>query len=134
MLEPGGSYIQLSAGGSDTVLLRSDGRAVACGNNRGGKRDIPEPEPGVTYIRNGIIRDLVVQLFVERRGDDIAAVVRNLTGSAIAMLTIAGEPPHEPAMSRVRSEVSRPGMRLRVVLSDGAFLSEQCTWEELLQR
>ena len=34
-------YTQVSAGYGHTVLLRSDGEAVACGRNGDGQRDIP---------------------------------------------------------------------------------------------
>lgn len=48
-LEPGATYVQVSAGLMPTVLLRNDGRAVAC-NNVGGQCDIPELEPGASYV------------------------------------------------------------------------------------
>ena len=34
-----------------TVLLRSDGKAAACGDNGYGMCDIPALEGGVTYVR-----------------------------------------------------------------------------------
>eukprot|EP00438_Fugacium_kawagutii_P023693 Skav227676 [mRNA] locus=scaffold2108:9743:13700:- [translate_table: standard] len=45
-------YTQVSAGGHHTVLLRSDGAAVACGNNAFGRYDIiPLLDDGVTYTQ-----------------------------------------------------------------------------------
>lgn len=41
-LEPGARYSQVAAGGAHTVLLRSDGRAIACGYRGDGQCSIPE--------------------------------------------------------------------------------------------
>ena len=43
-------YIQVSAGDEHTVLLRSDGHAVACGLESSGC-EIPPLEEGMTYTR-----------------------------------------------------------------------------------
>ena len=43
------SYTQVSAGGSHTVLLRSDGSAITCGQNFAGQCNIPPLEEGVSY-------------------------------------------------------------------------------------
>ena len=45
----GAPYCQVSAGNLHTVLLRSDGRAVAVGCNDRGRCDVPILEDGVTY-------------------------------------------------------------------------------------
>eukprot|EP00438_Fugacium_kawagutii_P033996 Skav211211 [mRNA] locus=scaffold934:85694:86911:- [translate_table: standard] len=44
-------YTQVAAGGMHTVLLRSDGSAVACGSNSLGQCDIPPLGDGVTYAQ-----------------------------------------------------------------------------------
>eukprot|EP00438_Fugacium_kawagutii_P028058 Skav235476 [mRNA] locus=scaffold1269:252638:253342:+ [translate_table: standard] len=44
-------YTQISAGGCHTVLLRSDGSAVASGSNRCRQCDIPCLDDGVTYTQ-----------------------------------------------------------------------------------
>ena len=44
-------YIQVSAGSCHTVLLRSDGIAVACGVNDNGQCNIPPLEQGMSYIQ-----------------------------------------------------------------------------------
>lgn len=81
-----------------------------------------------------MIQDLVAQVLVERRGDlDIAVVRNNMTGDALAALSITDDAMHELALPRVRAELSRPGARLRVVLADGALMSEHCTWADLVQ-
>ena len=48
-LEEGLAYVQASAGYGHTVLLLSDGRAVACGDNSSGQCDIPELLSGQAY-------------------------------------------------------------------------------------
>lgn len=64
-VEAGVSYAQVAAGDYHTVLLRSDGRAVACGSNRDGECDLPEMEPGVSYCPALAVRDVLIQLLVE---------------------------------------------------------------------
>ena len=50
-LDKGVSYTQVSAGHKHTVLLRSDGRAVACGDNSRGQCNIPSLDEGVSYTQ-----------------------------------------------------------------------------------
>ena len=50
-LDEGVTYTQVSAGFGHTVLLRSDGRAVACGNNSLLQCKIPALDKGVTYTQ-----------------------------------------------------------------------------------
>ena len=45
------SYTQVSAGGDHTVLLRSDGTALACGNNEDGQCNIPPLDDGISYTQ-----------------------------------------------------------------------------------
>ena len=48
-LDDGIAYVQVSAGFAHTVLLRNDGRAVACGDNTEGQCNIPPLRSAVTY-------------------------------------------------------------------------------------
>ena len=50
-LDEGVTYTQVSAGDSHTVLLRSDGRVVACGDNECRQCDIPPLDENVTYTQ-----------------------------------------------------------------------------------
>ena len=50
-LPEGVVYVQVSAGVGHTVLLRSDGYAVACGRNDQGQCNIPALEEGLSYIQ-----------------------------------------------------------------------------------
>ena len=45
------AYTQVSAGRAHTVLLRNDGRVVACGKNDSGQCNIPPLEEGVFYTQ-----------------------------------------------------------------------------------
>ncbi|CAK0887597.1 unnamed protein product, partial [Prorocentrum cordatum] len=49
--EPPGNLVMLAAGGSHAVLLRSDGTAVACGDNHDGQCDLPALPAGLTYTQ-----------------------------------------------------------------------------------
>ena len=53
--DEGVSYTQVSAGVDLTVLLRSDGRAIACGNNFFGQCNVP-PLVARTVIHSGVCR------------------------------------------------------------------------------
>jgi len=50
-LDEGRTYTQVAAGWYHTVLLRSDGTAIACGQKVGGLCNIPSPADGVTYTQ-----------------------------------------------------------------------------------
>jgi len=50
-LEDGVAYTQVAAGGIHTVLLRSDGSAVACGGNNYGQCDTPPLLPQIEFYR-----------------------------------------------------------------------------------
>ena len=92
--EPGDgvSYMQVAAGGSHTVLLRSDGRAVACGYNVDGQCTLPEVGVGVIYVPCiAGAAELVVQLFPGGPDEGLAAVCRGLGGDIIATLIIGFE-------------------------------------------
>merc|ERR1719265_1262394 len=67
-LEDGVVYIHVSAGEYHTVLLRSDGRAVACGANHRGQHNIPELKDGMMYLGNTLEMRLL-QLFCKDAGD-----------------------------------------------------------------
>ena len=45
------TYTEISAGADHTVLLRSDGSAVAIGNNTHGQCNIPPLKEGMAYIQ-----------------------------------------------------------------------------------
>ena len=57
-LGEGTTYIQVAAGSSHTVLLRSDGTAVACGSNSSGQCTLPALGEGITYTQSVPIQSL----------------------------------------------------------------------------
>ena len=65
------SYVQLSAGYYHTVLLRSDGSAVACGVNNSGQCSIPALDEGVSYIH--ISPNELIQCFSEAMAAQLPA-------------------------------------------------------------
>ena len=54
----------MAAGANHTILLRSDGRAVAVGDNEEGQCNIPNLDPGTHYIVDSrpVGNDLILQL------------------------------------------------------------------------
>ena len=62
VLKEGVTYTQVSAGESLTVLLRSDGTAIACGTDSGAEVIIPALEEGVTYTQVSTSGDLTILL------------------------------------------------------------------------
>ena len=57
------TYTQISAGNDHTVLLRSDGSVVSCGDNYGGKCNIPPLDAGVSYtqISTGFLHTVLLR-------------------------------------------------------------------------
>ena len=50
---PGLAYTQVTAGRDFTVALRSDGAAIAFGNNAAGQCNVPALPPGFDYVEVG---------------------------------------------------------------------------------
>merc|ERR1712172_394690 len=85
MGEEDATYTQVSAGDCHTVLLRSDGTAVACGANGVGQCRIPAPEDGVFFVPTSLSTpDLVVQLWFDTSAGILEAVCRDLSGEQLA--------------------------------------------------
>ena len=117
-----------AAGDGHTVLLRSDGEAVVCGDNDDGQCNLPALEEGVRLIPSQ--PDFVVQLFIEAVADTIEVVCRNLSGEQIASWTVPDKASH---VKQCIWKVLAPGCRrLCVVLPDGRLVSSQLTWQHLL--
>ena len=80
-----------TAGGHHTVLLRSDGTAVACGWNNYGQCSIPSPGAGIYYMCcMNLGADLVLQLEVASGGDDVTLVCSDLAGKKVLRLNAGG--------------------------------------------
>ena len=70
----------VAAGGGHTVLLRSDGTAVACGRNADGQCHLPALDGGLTYVHSGqscLLPPIVLQA--------------SFDGTSIHFVTLGGE-------------------------------------------
>jgi hypothetical protein len=110
-----------------TVLLRSDGVAVACGFNLVGQCNIPPSDPGTWYAADvSVGSNLVLQLDCAFQDDTMLLTFSGLTGDEVMHLNAS---PSEPAWNthkRVASELKVPLQSLRVVLPDGQLLASAC--------
>ena len=88
-LDEGLAYTKISAGAThNTVLLRSDGCAVAIGENRDGQCNIPLPEPGICYVGDLTCgRDIALQVECVRVGDAVTLLCSTLAGEERFRLT-----------------------------------------------
>ena len=88
-LDEGLAYTKISAGAThNTVLLRSDGCAVAIGENRDGQCNIPLPEPGICYVGDLTCgRDIALQVECVRVGDAVTLICSTLAGEERFRLT-----------------------------------------------
>ena len=77
-LVEGLTYTQVAAGGGHTVLLRSDGSAVACGCNHSGECDLPALVEGLTYVAQ--LPPLLLQA--------------SFDGASVLLWTLGGEERH----------------------------------------
>ena len=141
----------VSAGGRHTVLLRSDGRALAVGDNGYGqctvlevdghrswarcwgqwRRRYPVLPRGITYqADNGARRitlkeDLVVQL-CRSAGDDserLTLSCLDLAGVELMSLTAERTQCAVEVLAKLALALGIPGRKLRVVMPDGSALS-----------
>lgn len=122
------AQVQVAAGECHTVLLRSDGRVVVCGAYPDGECTLPEAKDGIVYWPALSLKDFVVQLLI-----DGARTVscRSLTGQDLATLRVHEDDLGRSMMLKLSQELSRPGMRLRVLLPDGSLLTCSRTWAQL---
>jgi len=126
-LDDGISYTQVSAGAKHTVLLRSDGRAVACGGNPTGQCSLPTPDPGTWYVADGSVgQNLVLQLECARQDDAMLLTCSGLTGQETIRLNASPSDPAWNTQKCIARELQVPLQSLRVVLPDGQLLAAFC--------
>ncbi|CAL1141716.1 unnamed protein product, partial [Cladocopium goreaui] len=119
--------LQASAGDHHTVLLRSDGRAVACGLNGDGQCDIPTLDPGTWYAADvSVGRNLVLQLDCSCQADAMLLTFSGLTGEEVMHLNASPSDPAWNTQKRIARELKVPLQSLRVVLPDGQLLASAC--------
>lgn len=80
------------------------------------------------------MHDFALQFIIHGGDGEKTEMCRNLlSGEALATWRISEVSPGESVMMRAREDLSRPGVRLRVVGSDGSLMSESCTWADVVQ-
>ena len=114
----GVSYAHVSAGGSHTALLRSDGCAGACGCNRYGQCNIPPLDDGVSYTQVSAGGSHTALL----RSDGFVVVCGN---NAFGQCNI---PPLDDGVSY--TQVSAGGSHTALLRSDGRAVACERTFME----
>ena len=115
-----------AAGHSHTVLLRSDGRAVAVGDDRRGQCRIPELEAGARYVTDRRAGEgLIVHLSVSSAGPgSLTLTCEGLAGAELAQLVVQRT---DRAAAVHRALAARLQVRqhnLRAALPDGRLLGD----------
>ena len=109
----------VAAGNTHTVLLRSDGTAVACGGNTDDRCNLPALDGGLTYVHSRLLPALVLQA--------------SFDGTSMHFVTLGGEELcHIEATATERladlrvqliQEIGSMHSRVDVVLPGGELLS-----------
>ena len=136
-----GFHTPVSAGGSHTVLLRSDGQAVACGRNTFGQCNIPSltswrewlpfgfASPSYRYVCESTTfamlgRDRVVQVDFLLEGDGgVILTCAGLDGLEVLRLKAQTSDRTVDVCSRVARELNTTVQNLRMVLPDARLLT-----------
>eukprot|EP00438_Fugacium_kawagutii_P009689 Skav208645 [mRNA] locus=scaffold1081:194309:194737:- [translate_table: standard] len=119
------SYTQVSAGIYHSVLLRSDGNALACGENESGECNILPPEPGVIYVSDlPAARTIAVQLDVDCCDDALTLRCSSLAGEERLRLNASRSDLVWEAHKRIAVALGVSLQSLRVVMQDGQLLAE----------
>ena len=126
-LDEGIVYTQIAAGHFHTVLLRSDGSAVAVGDISKGQCNIPSPEPGVCYISDVTCgRDLALQLDFVHKDDAAMLICSTLAGEEGFRLTVQGFDSAWEIQKRIARGLNVNLSNLQLVLPDGQLLAKVC--------
>ena len=126
-MDEGVAYNQVSGGSLHTVLLRSDGGAVAIGYNTHGQCDIPLPEPGISYVGDlTCARDVALQLEAVVEGDSVSLICSSLGGEERLRLTVEGGESAWETHKRIARELKMNLPNLQLVLPNGQLLAKIC--------
>ena len=110
------SYTQVSASDDHTVLLRSDGFAVACGSNSHGQCNISTLDPGTWYVDAELGRDLVLQLDCACQDETLLLTFCGLTGDEVTRLNARPFDPAWDTQKRIARELRVPLQSLWLVV------------------
>ena len=110
-----------------TVLLRSNGSAVAVGDNGHGQRDIPAPEMGICYIKDlACGKVLALQLEIVGENDEVTLKGSTLAGEERFCLTARSVDLAWETHKRIARELTASLQNLQLVLPDGQLLAKFC--------
>ena len=116
------SYTQVAAGGDHTVLLKSDGTAVAFGGNCHGECNIPALAAGVKYTSNEGMSRTVLSLHF---GNGYAAFCL-LTGEEWLRIEVNAADSFSDLRLRYVKGMEGAHGRFNVVLPTGTLLDKIC--------
>ena len=121
------NYTQVSAGEKHTVLLRSDGCAVACGINNVGQCDISQLGPGKSYISDlRSSEHLVLQAVLSFKDDAVSVLCSTLSGNEMLRMNVGGSDLAWDIHKGIARELSVNLQNLQVVLPNGRLLAGVC--------
>ena len=121
----------MSAGAVHTVLLRSDGCAVACGENNRGECDVPNVPGGATCYNpdkslSAFARPVrVLQLSFSKCDDEDATTITctSLAGEAVCKVTFPDGALIAVVPGRIAMEFAVQELCVRLMLPDGQLFS-----------
>jgi hypothetical protein len=109
------------------VLLRSDGRVVACGRETFERCNIPCPGHSNQYHADVQLgRDLVLQLELFSEGDAVTLICSDLAGKEALYWKAPGSDSSWESHKHIAREMKVNLQNLRVVLPDGQLLANFC--------
>ena len=117
----GATYTHVAAiGGPHTVLLTSDGNAVACEQNEWGECNIPALSPGVTYVHRGA-QIVLALIFCESHASFCL-----LSGAEVCRFWVDALDTLKEIRKVFKGKTMTDYGKYRVVLPNGEFLSVAC--------
>ena len=123
-LEEGMCYTQVSAGVFHSVLLRSDGSAVACGLNDEGQCNIPVFTTGSYLFDCG--KDYILQVDIAFKDDAWVLTCCDLAGHEVLGLRANESDLAWDTHKRIARDLQVNLQSLRLNLPDGQFLASIC--------
>ena len=117
-------YTQVSAGESHSLLLQSDGSAVACGWNDEGQCNIPVFATG-SYLFD-CCKDYILQVGVAFKDDEAVLTCCNLAGHEVLRFRKNESDLAWDAHKRIAMDFQTNLQSLCLVLPDGQLLASIC--------
>merc|ERR1712079_516506 len=126
------TYVQAAAGGTHTVLLRSDGTAVACGLNGDGQCDLPALRSWPRFLENpgSYPRYPAAKIILQSFFDGAALRLQKLSGEEVCQIRAVSTDRLADVHTKVLNQLGR-GSNVDVVLPGGAVLGTVISQEPL---